>query len=82
MNQTELATLTNEALLTEAKKAKSAYITNAVLFGLMIGIAIYSTVTKGFGFSTIFPLFFALLFFNNSKKNAAMKAELERRNLK
>ena len=41
MTQKELSELTDEELLAEAKKMKSASIINATLIGAMIGIIIY-----------------------------------------
>jgi hypothetical protein len=37
---------------------KSTQFINAVLFGVMIGVATYSTVKNGFGILTFFPLLF------------------------
>ena len=47
--------LTDEELIFEVKRIKSTLIINAVLFGLMIGIATYSTVKNGLGILTLFP---------------------------
>jgi hypothetical protein len=44
MTPENLNTLTDQELLVRAKKMKSTSIINAVLFGVMIGIAIYSTI--------------------------------------
>ena len=58
MKQKELTELTDAELLEEGKKIKSGNIVNAVLFGVMIGVATYSTVKNGFGIFTFFPLLF------------------------
>ena len=60
MSQKELSELTNEDLLLEGKKIKSGNIMNAVLFGVMIGVATWSTVKYGLGIITFFPLLFRL----------------------
>jgi hypothetical protein len=49
MTQEELAALTDQELLQEAKKIKSANLTDAIIIGVLIGIAIYSTVKNGIG---------------------------------
>ena len=49
MTQEELAALTDQELLQEAKKIKSANLTDAIIIGVLIGIAIYSTVKNGVG---------------------------------
>ena len=81
MNQEKLTALTNDQLLEEVKKNKSANILNALIIGLLIGIAIYSTVKNGFGFFTLFPLFFILILWKSGKDKRALDAELTRRNL-
>ena len=81
MTPENLNTLTDQELLVRAKKMKSTSIINAVLFGVMIGIAIYSTMKKGLGFYTFFPLIFAFFAFNDSKKNKERKKVLQERNL-
>ncbi len=81
MTPENLNTLTDQELLVRAKKMKSTSIINAVLFGVMIGIAIYSTIKKGLGFYTYFPLIFAFFAFNDLKKNKELKKVLQERNL-
>ncbi len=83
MNEKELNELTDQELLDKKKKAKSGKITNAVLIGFFIGVAVYSAVKNGFGFFTLFPLFFAgLLGVQYSRRDQALEKELESRNLK
>ena len=77
-----LTELSDQELLEKSKKIKSSNIVNAVLFGCMIGIAIYSTATNGLGFFTIFPLFFLPMVINNGKKNKEIEKEMKLRNLK
>jgi F0F1-type ATP synthase assembly protein I len=79
----ELTELTNEELLSEAKKIKSTAIINAVLIGVLIGILIYSIAVNKFGFLTLILLFAIYKLINNSDYN---KEEIEKllkeRNLK
>lgn len=80
MNIKELSNLTDQELAAEAKKNRLNSIINGVLFGMLIGIAIFSTVKNGLGFFTFFPLFFAYFIFNNSKISKAVKKEWKSRN--
>lgn len=82
MKQKELSGLTDQELLNEAKKMKSASIINAVLIGFMIGIVVFSIVKNSVGFLTLIPLFFAYKLLNNSKNYKALEALLKERNLK
>jgi hypothetical protein len=79
----KLSELTDQELLQEAKKMKSASITNAVLIGILIGIVFYSIVKNSLGFLTLIPLFLAYKLINNSKyKNKELENLLKERNLK
>jgi len=82
MDQKDLSQLTDEELLAEAKKMKSASIINAVFIGVMIGIIIYSIAKNSFGFLTLIPLFLAYKAFNNSKNNKELEELLKERGLK
>jgi F0F1-type ATP synthase assembly protein I len=82
MTQEELSNLTDEELLSEAKKMKSTSIINAFLIGFMIGIIVYSIVKSSLGFFTLIPLIFAFKVFNSSKNNKALKKLLKERDLK
>lgn len=82
MKQKELSDLTDEELLIEGKKIKSSNIINAVLFGVMIGVATYSTVKNGFGIITFFPLLFIQMLVKNNSRKKAFEEELKVRNLK
>jgi len=49
----------------------------------MVGISIYSTITGGFGFLTVLPLFFAGFIASRWNKNKKqLEEELNSRNLK
>ena len=81
MSQKELSELTNEDLLLEGKKIKSGNIMNAVLFGVMIGVATWSTVRYGLGIITFFPLLFIQMLLKNNARRKAFENELKERNI-
>lgn len=81
MIQKELSELTNEELLLEGKKIRSGNIVNAVLFGVMIGVAAWSTVKYGLGIITFFPLLFIQMLLKNNARKKAFETELKNRNL-
>lgn len=81
MIQKELSELTNEELLLEGKRIKSGNIVNAVLFGVMIGVATWSTVKYGLGIITFFPLLFIQMLLKNNARKKAFENELKDRNL-
>lgn len=81
MKQSILAELTDEALLQEAKKAKSYVIYDAVIIGFLIGIAIYSAVKNGFGLLTFLPLLYVPIAKKNKTKRKALEELLRERNL-
>lgn len=82
MVQRELATLSDQELLQEQKKAKTNSIISAVFIGCLVGVAVYSAVKNGIGFFTFFPLFFVYILVVNGKKAVALTKELKARNLK
>lgn len=83
MNQKELSELTNEELLQEAKKRKSASIMNALLIGFLAGVIVYSIAKNSLGFLTLIPLYFIYKLINNSKyKSKELEDLLRERNLK
>lgn len=67
MKQRNLAELSDQELLQEAKKLKSTAIVNAVLIGFLMGVVIYSVVKNTWGFLTLIPLFLAYRLINKSK---------------
>lgn len=81
MIQKELSELTNEDLLLEGKKIKSTNIVNAVLFGVMIGVATWSTVKYGLGIITFFPVLFIQMLIKNNARKKAFEKELKQRKL-
>ncbi len=81
MTPENLSELTDEELLLEGKKIKSTNIVNAILFGVMIGVATYSTVKNGLGILTFFPLLFIQMLLKNNARKKAFESELKARNL-
>lgn len=83
MNQKELSGLTDQELLAEAKKMKSAAIIDAALIGFLIGVVAYSLVKNTWGFLTIIPVFLAYKLIKKPKYNSKeLEALLKERNLK
>jgi hypothetical protein len=80
--QKELSALTDKELLLEAKKAKPTNLYDAAIFGILIGIAIYSTVNNGLGLLTFLPLVYIPIAAKNKTKNKALEKLLKERNLK
>lgn len=78
-----LTELTDQELLQESKKLKTAAVINAVLVGFLFGIVFYSVMKNTWGFLTIIPLFLAYKLINNSKyKIKEVDNLLKERNLK
>lgn len=82
MNQKKLAELTDEELLAEAKRMKPTKIYDAVIFGFLVGIAIYSSATNGFGLLTFLPLVYVPIAARNKSKNDGLQKLLKERGLK
>ncbi|UKT64500.1 hypothetical protein [Pedobacter mucosus] len=82
MEQKLLTELTDEELLQEAKKMKTANIINALLIGVLIGILIFSFLKNSLGFLSIILVFFVYKLANQSKyKNKDLVQLLKDRNL-
>lgn len=83
MHKKELTELSDEELLAEARKMKSASIKYALLIGFLVGIVIYSAVKNTIGFFTLIPLYFIYkLVKNSSYEKKALEALLKERKLK
>ncbi len=82
MNEQELNQLTDEELLVEAKKLKTASIWSALAIGIMAGVIIYSVAKNTWGFLTLIPLYFIFKMVKGDKKNAALKKVLKERGLR
>ena len=81
MNEQELNQLTDEELLVEAKKLKTASIWSALAIGIMAGVIIYSVAKNTWGFLTLIPLYFIFKMVKGDKKNAALKEVLKEKGL-
>ncbi|GAO41388.1 hypothetical protein [Flavihumibacter petaseus] len=83
MAQRNLSELTDQELLQEAKKQKSAALINAAIIGFLIGIVVYSVIKKSWGFLTLIPLFLAYkLIKKNKYSNEELEHALKERKLK
>ena len=83
MQDKKLSEFSDQELLQEAKKMKSASIINAFLIGLLIGIILYSVVKNSWGFLTLLPLFLIYKLSNKSKNDTKeLENLLKERNLK
>jgi hypothetical protein len=81
MEQKLLTELTDEELLKEAKKIKPTNLYDAGILGVLIGIAIYSTVNNGLGLFTFLPLVYAPKAVKNKAKNKELEKLLKERKL-
>ncbi|MEM6265652.1 MAG: FUSC family protein [Bacteroidota bacterium] len=81
MKLEEIAVLTDQELLEAAKKAKKAFIFDAVVVGMLAGIAIYSSVNNGFGLLTFLPLVYVPIAGRNTLHKQAVDKEVAERGL-
>lgn len=82
MAKKELSEFSDEELLDEAKKAKANPIFDSVIFGFLIGVAIYSISNHGFGLLTFLPLAYIPVVNIKMKKVKELEVLLRERNLK
>jgi hypothetical protein len=83
MERRNLSALSNEELLREEKKRKSATVINALFIGFLIGIVIYSILNSTVGLMALIPLFFAYKLMNRAKYDAQeLDSVLKERGLK
>jgi hypothetical protein len=82
MTRKELAILTDQELLQEAKKMKTTKIMDALIIGVLVGIATYSAVKNGFGFLTFLPFVYAPIAVKNKTEHKKLEDLLKERNLK
>ena len=82
MNQKNTAELTDEELLQEVKRMKATKLYDPVIFGVLIGIAIYSTVKNGLGLLTFLPMVYLPIAAKNKLKIKELAKLLKERNLK
>ena len=81
MPQKILSEFTDAELLLENRRMSTTQLINAVLFGVMIGVATYSTMKNGFGILTFFPLLFIQMLLKNRSRKKAVDALVKERNL-
>jgi len=82
MEPKQLTELSDDELLQAAKKMKSSNFTDALFIGLLLGIAVYSTVKNGFGLLTFLPLIYLPVAARNKLKNKPLEDLLKERGLK
>ncbi|GGB21829.1 MULTISPECIES: hypothetical protein [Mucilaginibacter] len=82
MKQKELAELTNDELLQEARKIKSGKLMDAVIFGFLIGVSVYSVARNGFGLLTFLPLVYIPIAARNRVRNKEIERLVTERGLK
>jgi hypothetical protein len=76
-----LSELTDQELLQKAKKMKSANLTDAFIFGILIGISVYSTFRNGLGLLSFLPLVYVPIAAKNRTHNKRLKDLLKERHL-
>jgi formate/nitrite transporter FocA (FNT family) len=79
MSDNKFTEFNDEDLIAERKRLKTASIINAVLCGFLVGVAVYSSIKHGFGFPTVFPLYFVFILIRNRSKMKSLDAEMESR---
>lgn len=84
MNSRTLTELSDQELLEEAKKVRTATLINALLIGFLIGIIVYSIFKNTLGLFTLIPLFLIYRLANSKTKydKQELKNLLKERNLK
>ncbi|WPO89442.1 hypothetical protein [Chryseobacterium sp. YR459] len=79
----DLSGLTDQELLEKKRTIEGRNTINAVILGVLAGIAIYSTIANGLGLMTFLPIIFAFFAANSwNKDKKALKREIESRNMK
>ena len=82
MPQKKLSELTNDELLLEAKKMKKYKTYDAVIFGFLVGVSIYSVATNGFDLLTFLPLVYLPIAGRNKIRRKEVDKIMEERGLK
>ncbi|MDQ7918062.1 FUSC family protein [Mesonia sp. MT50] len=82
MDRKKLADLTDEELLQEEIRIKPFKLYDAIIFGVLIGIATYKTLKNGLGLLTFLPLIYLPIAANNKAKSIALQKLLKDRGLK
>lgn len=73
----DFSDLSDDALLKQAKFHKKTKIYDAVIFGFLIGVSIYSIINNGFGILTFLPLVYLPVANRNHKYRAKLKQYIE-----
>ncbi|MCB0761819.1 MAG: FUSC family protein [Flavobacteriales bacterium] len=73
MKKEELTQLSDEDLKAEVKRAKSGKWFDAVFFGVLVGVAVYSTFKNGLGLLTFLPLAYLPMAGKNKMHRAAVQ---------
>ena len=81
MTREELKTLSEEDFLKHAKTMKQTKVYDAVIFGFLIGVAIYSVYKNGISFFTLLPLIYLPIAGKNNRHRKEVAEELNQRNL-
>ncbi|MFY0592317.1 hypothetical protein [Roseivirga sp.] len=81
MNQDTIKAFTDEELLQAAKKSKTYKLYDAVIIGLLIGISLYSIISKGFGLLTFLPLLYLPIASKNEKHRNGILSAVKQRGL-
>ncbi|MGB6034623.1 MAG: FUSC family protein [Cryomorphaceae bacterium] len=81
MTQNDYTDLSDEELLKETKWVKSYKIYDGVIFGFLVGVAIYSSVTNGFGLLTFLPLIYLPVAKKNNDRYKKIESAAKERNL-
>lgn len=81
MTHEEATRLTDEQLLEEAKKLKPTTLYDSLIIGVLIGIALYSTVKNSFGFMTFIPALYIPIATANKSEIKVLNEVLKERNL-
>ncbi len=82
MPQKKLSELTNDELLMEAKRMKKYKTYDAVIFGFLVGVSIYSIATNGFDLLTFLPLIYIPIAGRNKVRRKEVDRIMEARGLK
>ena len=82
MKPRELSELSDQELLLEARKIRSAAIVHALFIGVLIGIVIFSIVVHKPGFLAIILLYFIYKLISKPNETKELKRLLKERNLK
>lgn len=80
-NSENLSHLSNEELIKSFKTAKAIYIGFIAVFIILIFVAVFITVKKGFGVFTMMPLVFMPIFIANIFNYGKIKEEMKSRKL-